>query len=121
MMPPALRASLLVATLMLPMTISAEEEFSAIVTGNKYRELGEAARTFYVMGVVEGIQFEAAQLKFQPDLVVLGGCVGGRTGNQLRAMVDKYAEAHPESWHKPASTLVYRGVISGCEEALKSK
>jgi len=102
-----------------PVTVSAEEEILSVVTGNKYRELEPAARTFYVMGVIEGMQFEAAHLKFQPDLVVLRGCIGGRTGGQLMAIVDKYAAAHPELWHKPMSALVYPAVIRGCEEALK--
>lgn len=94
----------------------AEEEISAVITGNKYRELGEVARVFYVMGAVEGMQSEAARLKFQPDVVMLGGCVAKRTGRQLMAIVDKYTAANPEVWHKPMSTLVYQAVLGGCEK-----
>jgi hypothetical protein len=97
----------------------AEEDTLALVTGNKYQEISDSARAFYVMGAVEGMYFEAAHVKFSPDVLVLGGCVSGRTGLQLRAIVDKYTAAHPELWHKPMSTLVYRAVISGCEEALR--
>jgi len=71
------------------------------------------------MGVVEGMQFEAANVKFEADLIVLRDCVGGRTGGQLMAIVDKYATAHPELWHKPMSALVYPAVIRACEESLR--
>ena len=97
----------------------AEEDILALVTGNKYQEIDEIARAFYVMGAVEGMHFEAAHIKFSPDVLVLGGCVSGRTGRQLMAIVDKYTAAHPELWHKPMSTLVYRAVICGCEEAMR--
>jgi len=106
------------ALAVLPAAAVAEEEISSIVTGNKYRELDTTAKTFYVMGVVEGMQFEAANVKFEADLVVLRGCVGGRTGGQLTAIVDKYAAAHPELWHKPMSRLVWPAAIGACEESL---
>jgi hypothetical protein len=76
------------ALVLLPAMVLVEEEITAVVTGYKYRELDKTARAFYVMGVVEGMQFEAAHVKFEPDLVVLRGCVGGRTGGQLMAIVD---------------------------------
>jgi hypothetical protein len=104
--------------LALPASASAEDDFSALVTGNKYQEIGEIARTFYVMGSVEGILFEAARLKFKPDGVVLGGCLSGKTGRQLTAIVDKYTAAHPELWHRPMSTLIYSAVLGGCQEDL---
>jgi hypothetical protein len=94
----------------------ADEVRAAIVTGNNYRELGETARAFYVMGAVEGMQSEAARLTFNPDIVMPGGCVAGRTGRQLMAIVDKYTAEHPELWHTPMSALIYRAVIGGCEE-----
>jgi hypothetical protein len=80
--------------------------------------MSETARTFYVIGAVEGILFEATQLKFKADVLVLGGCLTGRTGRQLTAIADKYTAAHPELWHRPMSALVYRAVIGGCEEDL---
>jgi len=116
---PCILVSALCCLLVLATSASAEEEVLALVTGNKYQEIDEVARPFYVIGAVEGMHFEATHVKFSPDVLVLGGCVSGRSGRQLMAIVDKYTAAHPELWHKPMSTLVYRAVISGCEEALR--
>jgi hypothetical protein len=85
------------------------------LSGATYRNLSEEIRGVYVFGVVSGLR---ASETFGGDKQVIDTffrCVNGMSGEQQRAIVDRYLETHPQNWQYDMSVLVlysFRDIIT---------
>ena len=93
------------------------------LTGNEWKRMGEFARQFYVVGVVDAW---ASVASIQKEFPVSGAGVLSRlarcaferemTYAQMAAIVEKYMANHPENWHRAMSWLVWEAMNDACTD-----
>ena len=73
-------------------------------------ELSEADRMWYTIGVMDG--FYASSFFGASDATVakLSSCTEDMDSKQLAAVITKYAEDHPETWHLPLSVEAHNAL-----------
>jgi len=80
-------------------------EILCFITGNKYLDLDEAYKPFYVVGLVdmflEQIYYSDPELYF-----IVTEDTRDMTVEQTKAIFDKYLEKHPEIWHYTAAGIL---------------
>jgi hypothetical protein len=99
------------------------EEVVAI-SGTEYRRMQEGLKVAYVRGILDGwFQLEVIRMSSKvesraEDDVLYGSivrCMAGRmTGEQTRAIVDKYVAEHPAQWHEEMALLVWLAMSEAC-------
>ncbi len=84
------------------------------VDGNKYRDLDNRAREFYIRGIYDGFIF-SPWVGGDPNIPdVIGDCFGDMLVTQLTAIVSGYMDEHPEHWHYPMNTIVWYAFREVC-------
>lgn len=107
------------------------DESTGFISGGKYMDMPIAQRDAYVEGVIDAIGIvsddgltreqsaEQRGASNQPNtfafslLSFMGSILDAPTGvlsTQVRAVVDKYLDSHPEEWHNSAALLVWRAL-----------
>ena len=80
------------------------------LTGNKYLNMPEEAKPFYVGGLMDMFTF---QIKlYDPELYFdIEMAVKNIEIKQTKAIFDRYLEEHPESWHTNAASIFYAAIM----------
>ena len=79
------------------------------LTGNKYLNMPEEAKPFYVGGLMDMFLFQTN--RYDPELYFdIEMAVKNMKIKQTKAIFDKYLEEHPEKWHYTAAYL-FRAAI----------
>jgi hypothetical protein len=85
--------------------------------GNDYRQLADVQKTAYVVGLFDGLV--AAGLLGATDVAPrrLATCFGDDLPQaQLRAIVDKFLDEHPERWGEPMNLLLWASLPQQCRK-----
>lgn len=73
------------------------------LTGNKYLNMPEEVKPFYVGGLMDMFLFQINQ--YDPELYFdIKMAVKNMEIKQTKAIFDKYLEEHPEEWHNNAAS-----------------
>jgi hypothetical protein len=83
--------------------------YKAYVDNNRYREFSELGRSTYVAGLADGIS-HALEGAAPSLLARWSDCTAQRPWGQLRAMLDRYLDEHPEGWHYGTARTFYKVV-----------
>jgi hypothetical protein len=88
------------------------------VKAGKFLELKEYERVYYISGLMDG--FYASAIFGASDETVgrLNSCAKDMDINQVTAIVSKYVEDHPETWHLPLSVEGYNAFNNACTGGL---
>ena len=108
------------------MTGDATAEEVAALSGTEYRRLQETLKVVYVRGILDGwFQLEVIRMsakvesRFEDDVLYgsIVRCMAGRmmTGEQTKAIVDKYVNEHPAQWHEEMAFLVWMAMNEACK------
>lgn len=83
----------------------------ASLTGNDYRGWPDAYRNFYTLGLIAGLQIGGAWGKEGSDA---RDCVRGKTGAQIKAIIEKFLSDNPGQWHLSLTVLVNNALVPAC-------
>jgi hypothetical protein len=89
---------------------------NGFVTGNMYRQLSDAEKQFYAMGLVDGI-FGAPMFGARPDgkIYQLSECVAKMNSEQVAAILSRELLEHPEIWHRPMNQTGVNALVGACQ------
>ena len=76
--------------------------------GNQYKQVEESGRTNYVTGLLDGI--ELGSILDKEEISQLKDYVSQMSINQIKAIVEKYMNEHPEKWHYPVAPLIFQAL-----------
>lgn len=95
---------------------AADEYYSGFVDGNDWRNLEpiEVLGTRYIQGVIDGFLYSPTLGASEATVDVIQNCLVDMPGGQIRAIVDKYMEDHPELWHEGMNSLVWDVIEEVC-------
>jgi hypothetical protein len=89
---------------------------NAFLTGKMFRGGSPSLRTAYVIGVLDG--FSYAPVFGAPDTKIekLQRCIGTMHADaqQVATIIDKYLDAHPDSWNEKMQPIVLRAMRQAC-------
>lgn len=85
-----------------------------------FLEMGEADRTVYVTGLMDGFYASALFGASDETAASLISCTKGMDNKQLTAIVTKYVKDHPEYWHLALSVEAYNALNDACPGVLKA-
>jgi hypothetical protein len=81
------------------------------ITGNDFVGSLETQKSFYIMGLIDGISlspfFDATQGKVQ----AFRSCTVDMTNTQLVAILDLYLSRNPAEWHNNMHIIFFRSVV----------
>jgi hypothetical protein len=84
------------------------------IDGGTYRSSSLDVRNGYVSGMVDGLSLGIA-INHGGVGSWISPCVGsGTTIDQVRATVDGFVGAHPETAKQPMNTIFYRAMMASC-------
>lgn len=87
------------------------------MTGNTYRDMSANAQQGYVIGVIDGMfvaPFFGAKLGARSWL---GLCIeSGMRTDQLKAIIDKYLDEHPDEWDQDMAAVAYSALVPVCRK-----
>lgn len=88
---------------------------SGFMTGNTYRNLSDQEKHGYAMGIVDGI-FASPVLFDAPTTEIqwIVTCVRGMTSEQLVAILNKYLNENPATWHEPMNLHATLALAKSC-------
>jgi hypothetical protein len=97
-------------------------------TGNEWRALSPAARTAYLLGVVDAWTLLDMAVKASPQPVGIASmftrvvrCLGkDMTYGQTVAIVEKYLQDNPSTWHYDMAALAWTAIDVACTPAEKN-
>jgi len=101
---------------------------SGFYKGRDYRQLSDGEQRAYAAGIVDGMLLApmlgapAGDLRDvspteQPTTTRsqwLSKCIVGMTNGQVAAIITKYLNDHPESWHQDAKASTFSALIESC-------
>ncbi len=89
--------------------------WTGFLTGNAFRELSEAEKIAYLMGIWDGYIF-ALSFAGEPPATVQTfiDCIPHLENHQLLAIVNKYMQEHPERWGDPMGSIVSAALPKEC-------
>lgn len=82
--------------------------------GNDFRQLSDAEKTAYLMGIWDGYMFAPAIGGKSKNDQILNDCIPNLQADQLLAIVNKYMDEHPEQWGEPMNFIVYSALPKSC-------
>ncbi|MDB5813499.1 MAG: hypothetical protein JWN23_616 [Rhodocyclales bacterium] len=84
-------------------------------TGNDYRELNDADRGIYLMGIIDGFLFAPTFGAPQNGPIRrIERCVTSMRNNQVTALVDGFLLTRPVQWHEDMHVLTYQALLASC-------
>lgn len=96
------------------------EEFIEIhdgfLTGNDYLKKTQQERSFYAMGIIDGMFLSPLFGASKNNLLWLERCVEGMGNYQMEAIISKYLENHPGEWHHNLHTITFRAMKEACQK-----
>src|SRR6266849_3090137 len=97
----------------------------AALSGTEYRRMSENVKLVYVRGILDGwSQLEVIRMsskvesRAEDDALygTIARCMAGRmSGEQTKAIVDKYVAEHPAQWHEEMALLVWLAMSAACK------
>jgi len=88
------------------------------ITGSQYLEIRDSGKkTFYVMGVLDGIFLAPFFKADKPSLAWLETCLWDMTTTQTAAIVDQHLQGHPQNWHQAMHITVYQAFGNVCPQS----
>lgn len=87
---------------------------NGFVTGEQYLNMSELRQSAYAMGVIDGLflgpLFEASKTK----LSRFERCLEKMTDTQVAAILTRYLQDRPVSWHESAHVAFYNALNDNC-------
>lgn len=87
------------------------------ITGQQYLNSTDSERSYYVIGLVDGLLLSPFFDASQSRISFLAKCLEKVTSSQLDAILTKKLNEQPEIWHQPAHTIMYKALYKMCPEA----
>lgn len=82
-------------------------------TGKYFLDMSTIGQRSYAAGFINGV-FMAPLIEGK-DYEWVSECFpAGATDEQVQAIIKKYLDSHPESWHEPLNILSYRAFVLTC-------
>ena len=95
-----------------------EERTVSFLTGNGYLRLAEENKIFYVGGLTDMLL--ASVSLYVPELYpYLEETIRNMSGQQIKAIFDKYLEEDPKEWHCSAGSLFFAAIMNIVNENIK--
>ena len=96
-----------------------EEERTVIfLTGNSYLSLAEGYKISYVGGLTDMLLISVEM--YIPELLpYLEETINGMSGQQIKAIFDKYLEEYPEKWHYSAASTFFAVIMKIVNKNIK--
>ena len=80
------------------------------LTGNKYLNMPEEVKSFYVGGLLDMFLFQTN--RYDPELYFnIEMAAKDMKVEQTKAIFDKYLEEHPEEWHNSAASSFWVAIM----------
>jgi len=101
------------------LSVSAEESVmihNGFINGNQYLKRNKEERTFYAMGIIDGIFLSPLFGASRDKLSWLERCVEDMENYQVEAIISKYLENHPGEWHQNLHTLTLGAMKDACQK-----
>lgn len=87
------------------------------LTGNKYLNMPEEVKSFYVGGLLDMFFFQTN--RYDPELYFdIEIAVKNMEVKQTKAVFDKYLEEHPEEWHHSAASSFWVAIMEIVAETI---
>lgn len=105
-------------------------QVSFSLDGTGYKDIGEAGQILYIGGVLDGWHhiYELSKFRFKQEglapapvekvVVHIENCIDDRhmQFEQIKAIIDKYRDDHPNQWHYRMSWMVLKSLQDACNE-----
>jgi len=92
-----------------------EEKTVSFLTGNSYLRLDEGHKLSYVGGLVDMLLISVEM--YIPELLpYLEETIKDMSGQQIKAIFDKYLEEYPEEWHYSAASIFFAVIMEMVNE-----
>lgn len=88
--------------------------WNAYQTGNSYRHLTAAARTYYLEGQLDGFMMAALDAGNRPYADSIDACIQGVSTDQMQAVVNQQLDKFPERWDSNVSAFVSIALYEFC-------
>jgi hypothetical protein len=94
----------------------ASDKNNGFLTGKFFRGGSQSLRTAYVIGVLDGFSYAPAFGAPDAKIEKLQRCIGAMHADagQVGTIIDKYLDAHPESWNDKMQPIVLRAMQQAC-------
>jgi hypothetical protein len=95
---------------------AASDTNNGFLTGKFFRGGSQSLRTAYVIGVLDGFSYAPAFGAPDTKIDKLQRCVGTMHADarQVSTIIDKYLDAHPDSWNEKMQPIVLRAMRQAC-------
>lgn len=84
------------------------------LSGNHFLGLDDSSKSFYIWGLRDGVFLE--QFLSKNDFGLSQKCLEGKPNKQIKGIVYKFLNDHPERWHLPIAMIWLEAVLSVCSE-----
>ena len=94
----------------------ASDTNNGFLTGKFFRGGSQSLRTAYVIGVLDGFSYAPAFGAPDTKIEKLQRCIGTMHADarQVGTIIDKYLDAHPDSWNEKMQPIVLRAMRQAC-------
>ncbi|HDR9086389.1 hypothetical protein [Burkholderia vietnamiensis] len=84
------------------------------MSGNDYMQLLPPQRVLYLEGAMDGLMTGGISMQ---GIQEIGRCAQKMhlVSTQLRAIADKYMQAHPEHWGEPMTVSLFSALSDACQ------
>ena len=82
--------------------------------GHDWIAATEAGKIIYVTGVIDGLDMALLTGADSERIVRFYKCSSDMTVAQIKAIVQKYLDQHPETWDRPMSALMFTAITTSC-------
>ena len=108
----------------IPTTVSGKELIrgnpmysGGFMTGNEYRNISENEKLFYAMGFCNAIKVATGFIIINEECIhaewVTDNMFGKKiSGDQIKEIISKYIDKHPEKWHESLCILSWEAIYN---------
>ena len=87
---------------------------SGFMSGEECLQLDEISQRLHMAGFINGLLVSRVVGASETCLSPVELCLTGVTDSQMAAVLRKWLNAHPESWHLPCNLAAWRAVKEMC-------
>ncbi|MFZ1157299.1 MAG: hypothetical protein WAO10_05950 [Candidatus Sulfotelmatobacter sp.] len=87
----------------------------------RFVELSEADRALYTMGLMDGFSAGGLFRAEEGMLERLSECTREMDAKQVSAIITKYVQEHPETWHLQLNVEAFNALEKACPAGLSAK
>jgi len=92
---------------------------SYLLKAEGFVEMSEADRMLYTSGLMDGFFASAIFGASHKTIANLSQCTKDMDSKQISAIITKYVNDHPESWHLPLSVDAFNALSAACPSGLR--